>query len=264
VALQRTVRFCVNPSGAKHLRAPSALQDANSFAAAPAMRGLGAYYELVVGCVGQPDGATGYLLNISSIDRAVRSVAIPIIQDAFERHSGVEPARVLGDVLTALRQELGGIVDRVQWRMTPYYSLSMSVSDTQHVCMSQSFEFAAAHRLNVDGLDAAANRAIFGKCNNVNGHGHNYRIEVAVAVPLEASRFTLQTLEGIVVREVINRFDHKHLNLDTAEFGKVNPSVENIARTCHGLLARPVADAGGILRRVTVWETEKTSCSFPA
>jgi 6-pyruvoyltetrahydropterin/6-carboxytetrahydropterin synthase len=75
---------------------------------------------------------------------------------------------------------------------------------------------------------------------------------------------TAAALEAIVMREVIDRFDHRHLNADCAEFAALNPSVENIARVCHGLLDAPVRSGGARLRRVTVWETEKTSATYPA
>ena len=71
-------------------------------------------------------------------------------------------------------------------------------------------------------------------------------------------------LETLVRETVVDRFDHTHLNLDTDEFAELNPSVEHIARVCHALLADPVRAAGGCLEQVTVWETEKTSCTYPA
>lgn len=132
--------------------------------------------------------------------------------------------------------------------------------------LSERFEFAAAHRLNCSQLSEAENRRVFGKCNNQNGHGHNYRIEVSVRVPVGGSLpgFTAADLEDVVGRTVIERFDHKHLNLDTQEFAEVNPSVENIAAACHGLLEAPVRERGAVLMRVTVWETDKTSATYPA
>src|SRR6185503_14035284 len=98
----------------------------------------------------------------------------------------------------------------------------------ESISIRQSFEFSAAHRLHVEGLDDATNRRIFGKCNNPTGHGHNYRVDVTVVVALDdQARLTLRDLERIVAEQVIDRFDHKHLNRDTAEFASVNPSVEN-------------------------------------
>ena len=82
--------------------------------------------------------------------------------------------------------------------------------------------------------------------------------------------FSLETLERITAERVISRFDHAHLNEDTAEFdtsrGGVNPSVENIARVCYDLLAPAVVSASpdARLRSVTVWETDKTSATYPA
>ncbi len=267
VLLKRTVRFCANLNGDKDLHAPRASAEGrpNTFSAWPGMIGLGAYYEIDVTCRGWPDPTTGYLLNISAIDRAVRSRAVPVIQRAIDRCDTQTAANVLQLVLHEIREELGPIVESALWRLTPYYSLTMAASTTDRVSMTQSCEFSAAHRRHVESLDVVANRATFGKCNNPSGHGHNYRVDVTIAVVLgDAPRFTLRDGERIVAVRVIDRFDHKPLNRDTAEFANVNPSVENIARVCHGLLEEAIADAGCELRQVTVWETEKTCCSYPA
>jgi 6-pyruvoyltetrahydropterin/6-carboxytetrahydropterin synthase len=279
VILTRTVRFAVNLNADKDLdvsRQRESQRD-NTFAAAPSLTGIGAYYEIEITCRGLPDPATGYLINISALDRAVRQRGVPVVQQAVLQRTSESPGDVLRDVLESVRHELGAALASVRWRLTPYYSLAMSAGDTDRVSITQSFEFAAAHRLHVSGLDDARNREIFGKCNNPSGHGHNYRVEVTVTVPLAVHRsgldggkhasgrpFTLRMLETIVMERVIDRFDHKHLNRDTAEFANVNPSVENIARVCHGLLAQPIGAAGGELQCVTVWETEKTRCSYPA
>ena len=132
--------------------------------------------------------------------------------------------------------------------------------------LRQRFEFAAAHRLHVPSLSDDENRRLFGKCNHPSGHGHNYVVEPAVAVPTGMPAFALADLERLTHERVIERFDHKHLNLDTSEFGVggLNPSVENIARVCFDLLRESVHAAGGELVAVTVWETEKTCAAYPA
>jgi 6-pyruvoyl-tetrahydropterin synthase len=138
---------------------------------------------------------------------------------------------------------------------------------TPRVILRETFEFAASHRLHLSHRSDGENRALFGKCNNPNGHGHNYRIAVSVEVPAEKSadaRPGFAELERIVESEIMARFDHKHLNLDCPEFAMTNPSVENIARISFEVLAEPFAAAGGRLRDVEVWETEKTSCRYPA
>lgn len=135
-----------------------------------------------------------------------------------------------------------------------------------HVRLAQQFEFAASHRLHVSHLSDAENREIFGKCNNEHGHGHNYRLEVAVEVkppakPDGAPSMSLPQLEEIVAETAIRRFDHKNLNVELPEFADRNPSVENIAQVIFDLLNDPISAAGGRLSHVTVWETAKTSCT---
>ncbi|RIK62987.1 MAG: 6-pyruvoyl tetrahydrobiopterin synthase [Planctomycetota bacterium] len=129
--------------------------------------------------------------------------------------------------------------------------------------MTQCFEFSASHRLHVPGLSDEENRRVFGKCNNPNGHGHNYQVEVTVAGPVDArtgSVLPLPAFESLVKREVIDRLDHKHLNSDTEEFARLNPSVENIARVIWEILEPQMSPAR--LRRVRVWETAKTYAEY--
>jgi len=262
VELSRSVRFCVNPASQESEAAP--LPRHNTFAAWPGMIGLGAFYELQVVCRGEVDAQTGYLMNITEIDRAVREQALPIIERAF-RTQNKEPndaGAVLAEIIPIVNSSLGGSVVSVRWHLTPYHSISMQAAVPHQLNISQHFEFSASHRLHVPSMSDEDNRRVFGKCNNPHGHGHNYRVEVTVAKPLEGA-FTLATLERIVDQRVIQRFDHKHLNLDTAEFALLNPSVENIAKMCFDLLQEPINAAGGSLQRVKLWETEKTFSSYP-
>ena len=131
--------------------------------------------------------------------------------------------------------------------------------------LTQCFEFSASHRLHVAGLSADENRRVFGKCNNPGGHGHNYQVEVTVSGDVSEQTGTVMSLpdfESIVKREVIDRFDHKHLNTDTEDFRSVNPSVENISRRVWELLDGKFAPAR--LHRVRVWETAKTWAEYSA
>ena len=258
--LMRTVRFAVGPD-------VSVVGDAgvNGFAGRPMLAGLGAHYELDIKCRGGVDTATGYFLNIKLIDEAARAGALPIIADAFGK-PGADPASLLVEILSALDALLPGLRS-VRWRLTPTYSMEMERSAMSHVEIRQSFEFAASHRLYVPTLSEEENFAVFGKCTNPAGHGHNYRVEpcVRVAVGDEgAGSFTLRDLERLTNERLIEHLDHKHLNSDVPEFVALNPSVENIARVCYERLAPAVEAAGARLEHVTVWETEKTSCVYPA
>ncbi|MCL4160810.1 UNVERIFIED_CONTAM: hypothetical protein GTU68_066239, partial [Idotea baltica] len=93
---------------------------------------------------------------------------------------------------------------------------------------TQQFEFSAAHRLHCDSLSKAQNQEFFGKCNNPNGHGHNYVVEVTVTKDRSDSMH-LSEMESTVKRLIIDPLDHKHLNEDVPEFSELNPTVENIA-----------------------------------
>jgi len=144
----------------------------------------------------------------------------------------------------------------------------MTVTDPTKAILTETFEFAASHRLNCPHLSPEENRRLFGKCNNPGGHGHNYRVAVSVAVPIDgrsrSGAFGMADLERIVSDRVISRFDHRNLDSDVPDFAGRNSSVENIVRVCHDLLVEPIAAAGAELKRVVVWETEKTSCAYPA
>lgn len=262
--LSRTVRFCVNPDGSR--------EGANGYAGRPAMRGLGRYYELTATVKGIPDPKTGYILGIHDIDAPVRASVLPAIDRACLFTPGREPASLMPELWDLASGVIPRPLERLTWALTPTYKVEMSVNDRQadRVLIRQRFDFAAAHRLHSPELSEADNRAAFGKCNNPSGHGHNYQIEPVVAIPAGAAdAFSLAKLEEVVEAAVIELFDHKHLNTDTPDFdqsrGGVIPSVERIAMVCHQRLEGPVRAIaeGARLVRVTVWETDRTSCTYP-
>jgi 6-pyruvoyltetrahydropterin/6-carboxytetrahydropterin synthase len=112
-------------------------------------------------------------------------------------------------------------------------------------------------------MSVEQNRQTFGKCNNSNGHGHNYVVEVTVAGAPDVKTgavLSLPEFEQTVKERVVDHLDHKHLNADVAEFCALNPSVENIARVIWGMLAGHVSPAQ--LCRVRVWETAKTCAEY--
>ncbi len=243
----------------------------------------------------EPDPAIGYVIDIKRADQAVRNVGVSRIQDAMARNARTPPERILREIGRELAHELavdlaidsarddGGIAgrrgasigERVRWHLSPTYSLEVSMKSepfvTTPVLVRQKFDFAASHRLHVPSLSEEENQRLFGKCNHPSGHGHNYQVETCVewrGGETDAG-FDLAALERLVKRVLIDRFDHKHLNLDTREFsasGGVNPTVENIARVFFGLLAPELAAWSGhaSLRAITVWETDRTSATFPA
>jgi 6-pyruvoyltetrahydropterin/6-carboxytetrahydropterin synthase len=267
--LTRTVRFAVNPP---ELGEAATRAGPNGYAGSPPIRGLGRHYELEVTCAGETDATTGYLLNIKDVDRAVRDHAVPLITKACHERPALDPACLIGEVAAAVSRSLTpGAVRAVRWWLSPYYSVEMAAADPSVVLLRQKFDFSASHRLHTPALSEEANRALYGKCNNPSGHGHNYQFEPCVAVKMgkESPRFGIDDLERLAEERVIQRFDHRNLNVDTREFAPgegLIPSVENIARVFYDLLAPAVREAGGgaaELRSITVWETDRTSSTYP-
>ena len=159
----------------------------------------------------------------------------------------------------------GATVDQLTLTLSPFLSLTHRIEESPMLRLSQKFEFSASHRLFNRDCDDAENRRIFGKCSNPNGHGHNYELQVTLVGDADRVGGVLKNLpdfERIVGETVIERFDHKNLNLDLSEFADVIPSVENIARVIYRLLRPRFADAGARLAAVTVWETPKTWCEY--
>jgi 6-pyruvoyltetrahydropterin/6-carboxytetrahydropterin synthase len=259
VELTRTIRFCLDASGHLADDAPAA----NTFAAWPPMRGLGRYYQLIVTCRGQVHEPTGYLVNIKHIDTIVRQRGLPAVAE-FARHDDAPLGRVLRAVWAAIEPELECEPVSVTLQLTPHHTVALKENDMNRVLITQQFDFSAAHRLHVPDLSDEQNREIFGKCNNPSGHGHNYRFELAVHAPIKPDgRITaVEQLDQLVDRVVLERFDHKHLNVDVPEFDGLNPSVEHIAKVIYELLQDEVKALGVTLESVKVWETEKTACTY--
>jgi 6-pyruvoyltetrahydropterin/6-carboxytetrahydropterin synthase len=209
--------------------------------------------ELVV--AGEVDPGSGFLCDIKAIDAVLRQA----VQATGAPLAGWFPW------LHAVAAELRSLVlparpERLTLRLGRGIALSLDPTRESPMRYTEQFEFSAAHRLHVDALSDEANRALFGKCNNPNGHGHNYVVEVTVAAGEPGAAGPLPTpvcLAEVVRREVIDRYDHRHLNLDVPDYATLNPTVENITDTIFRRLAA-TPELGAHLLRVRVHETAKT------
>ncbi len=133
------------------------------------------------------------------------------------------------------------------------------------VAIFRKEHFNAAHRLFVPEWSDEKNLTVFGKCSNPHYHGHNYELIVKLTgVPDPATGYVinLSDLSAIVKEKVLNRFDHKNLNLDTKEFAHLNPTAENIAVVIYDLI-RPEIDPAHDLS-VRLYETERNFVEYPA
>ena len=125
------------------------------------------------------------------------------------------------------------------------------------VYLTRKIEFSAAHLYHNPAFSDEENRRIFGKCNNPNGHGHNYVLEVTVggeADPATGMVLDLKELKEILEREVMERMDHRFLNYEVPELAGQIPTCENVAAVIWRLL-EPKIYARASLTRVRLWES---------
>lgn len=125
------------------------------------------------------------------------------------------------------------------------------------VSISRRATFNASHRLHSHQLSEAENKTLFGKCNRVNGHGHNYVLEVTLRGDLDQKSgilFDLTKLKSIIDETVIQKVDHLHLNMDVKPFDTINPTAENMAIVFWDWLVKEIP--AGLLFEVKLHETE--------
>jgi 6-pyruvoyltetrahydropterin/6-carboxytetrahydropterin synthase len=132
------------------------------------------------------------------------------------------------------------------------------------VAVYRKEHFNAAHRLNNPAWDEATNKRVFGKCNNPSYHGHNYELIIKLSGepdPATGYVYDLKLLSDLVKEEILERFDHKNLNLDTIEFKDLNPTAENIAVAIYNLLRSRIEIKYDL--QVRLYETERNFVEYP-
>jgi 6-pyruvoyltetrahydropterin/6-carboxytetrahydropterin synthase len=259
--LGRAVRFSVNPFW------PRDIDGFNSFASKPAGEGLSIFFELLVEVIGDIEPSTGFVVDVTDIDKIVRKFAVPIfagrVRRDFRRSKPIAFSHIAGllkSVWERLENKFGKArLDKLGLKLSPFRVITMDSKDSEMIYFSEKFEFAASHKLWNDGFSRQRNLKVFGKCANPTGHGHNYIVEVTVKMPARDG-FSAGDFERIVDKHLIRVLDHKNLNVDVAAFGKINPTIENIASFAWDKLVSKFGQA--LLHCVTVWETDKTYSSY--
>ena len=133
------------------------------------------------------------------------------------------------------------------------------------VAVYRKEHFNAAHRLYVPGWSEAKNEEVFGKCNNPNWHGHNYELVVKLVGepdPETGYLFDMKKLSELIKEHILNRFDHKNLNLDVEEFTNLNPTAENIVVVIYNILREKISPDLDL--KITLYETERNFVEYPA
>lgn len=134
----------------------------------------------------------------------------------------------------------------------------------EKVSIFRKAHFNAAHRLFVSDWSDEENFKVFGKCSNPHYHGHNYELVVKLTGEIDAITgfvFDMKLLNDVVQQEVIARFDHRNLNLDTQEFKALNPTAENIAVVIYDLLRKKIDQKFDL--QIRLFETERNFVEYP-
>jgi len=261
--LCREVRFSLNPFR------PASGTGFNSYASKPCGDGLAVYLGLTTVLKGPVDEQTGFVVNVSEIDRAVRCTAVPIfernIRSRFQHGQEVS----LNDLYSWLQESAERLqpcfdtaqVCRLELALNPFRTISIRREKSPMRTYSERFEFAAMHRLWNDVFSPEENFRRFGKCANPAGHGHNYILEVTVQASEEMEpRGWIGDFEKVIHEHFLSIVDHKNLNCDVPHFSHVNPTVENIASYAWQCLKGKFGE--NRLVRIAVWENDRTYCTF--
>ena len=190
-------------------------------------------YVLDVTVVGSIEESTGMVVNIKDLDEIVREVIVR----QFDQKSLNDEVNFFQDhpstvenILQYVRMTLGrpGVLPRgtdligLRLEETPLlFGELVKQKNEWKTTITRVYEFAAAHRLHSEALSAEENIDLFGKCNNPSGHGHNFVLEVTVeGKPDEKTGMiaNIQAIDDSVDKLVVDRLDHKNLNVDIPEF----------------------------------------------
>ena len=126
------------------------------------------------------------------------------------------------------------------------------------IFITRKIEFSAGHRLFNPDFSDEKNEATFGLCNNPNGHGHNYVLEVTLSGEVcddTGMVFDLKELKKLTQREIIDKVDHKNLNVDVEYLKGVIPTAENLAIKFWEILEPKITK--GRLHEIKLYESER-------
>ena len=129
------------------------------------------------------------------------------------------------------------------------------------IYLTRRERFNSSNRLHVDSYSDEKNKTLFGRCNNSNGHGHNFELFVTLKGkpdPETGLIMNLDDLKQIIRKYVTDKFDHKHLNYDIPELKGINPSLENLTVVVWTILKPQLP----LLYEITIIETENNKASY--
>jgi len=267
-----------------HNPAFSAEENKRVFGKCSNLHGHGHNYVLEVTVAGEPDSATGMVLDLKELKDILQR---EVVDRMDHRHLNHEVPELAGKIPTCeniaaviwnlldprIKQ---GRLDRVRLYESPDlfadctaesngdvgFAGGPGVTAPLKLSLTRRYRFAASHRLHSAQFSEEENLRLYGKCSNPYGHGHNYIVEVTIAGPVDPATgmiANLGELDPFVEREVIEAFDQKYLNEEIPQFSAQVPTTENVCREIYRRL-KPFPAAR--LERVRIEETSNNSFEF--
>ncbi len=233
-------------------------------------------YDIQITIAGKVDDSTGMVVNITDVNHVLKSKVVDLLDGRFLNREvpffETNPPTTENIALFVQEQIEGSLpsgADLVKVKvceMATLWTQRERLGDQLVTTLTRAYDFSASHRLHSKQLSDQENIRIFGKCNNANGHGHNYEVEVTIAGTPDKNTgmiYSVDALDRIVEEEVLLPFDHKHLNLDTAEFAEINPTSEMLTVVIWQKLAKRLSTTGlPRLYSVVVNETARNSFEY--
>ena len=234
----------------------------------PCMRfpGHGHNYILYVSMIGDVD-ANGMVLNLSDVKHVIRhEVTEPLdfsyLNDAWEDFQQTLPTTE--NLARVIWNRLSPHLPLVDIKLVENENLWAEYQgNAMEAYLTVNTHFSAAHRLAHVDLSFEENSEIFGKCARINGHGHNYHVDITVKGdihPRTGMIVDLVALQETIDRLIIQPMDHSFLNKDVPYFERVVPTAENIAAYMVKTLQGPIADLGAQLYKVKLYESPNNAC----
>ena len=235
--------------------------------------GHGHNYELIVSMGGELD-PYGMVLNLSDVKHSIRDKVTEPLDFRFlnevwpefdiTKKNGILPTtealvriiwnRLKNDLpLTALRLYESPSL----W--ADYYGKNMEA------LLTVQTHFNAAHRLAKDEISLSENKKIYGKCARVNGHGHNYFLDVTVRGQIDSRTgmiCDLPSLQSLIDDLVLEPLDHTFLNKDIEYFKTCVPTCENIALYISDILNSPIKNIGANLHKIRLQESPNNAAEI--
>lgn len=233
-----------------------------TFGSCSNQNGHGHDYSLEVMVKGQLNKQSGIVVNITDIDKVMKEFIGEKLdgkllnkENEYFRTNLPTTENLVTYIWNGIENKIENCqLHKIKLKENPYlYTVKEADSMVQ---LTRKYHFSSAHRLHSYSLSDKENLDIFGKCNNIYGHGHNYYLEVTVKGkpdPVTGMVTDITGLDDLVEKEILNKFDHKHLNLDTDLFNEINPTSENVTVVTWNLLHSKVPN----LYKIGLYETEK-------